>query len=82
MTLDIGSNLLDNGAHFYETYETADGKFMSVGAIEERFYKELLEGLDLDPSTLPHQYDMTAWPRSWRLMSSWNIITIGPGTSS
>jgi alpha-methylacyl-CoA racemase len=62
MTLDIGSNLLDNGAHFYETYETGDGKFISVGAIEERFYKELLEGLGLDPSTLPHQYDMTAWP--------------------
>jgi alpha-methylacyl-CoA racemase len=62
MTLDIGTNLLDNGAHFYETYETADGEFISVGAIEERFYKELLEGLGLDPSTLPHQYDMSRWP--------------------
>ncbi|XP_058452241.1 alpha-methylacyl-CoA racemase isoform X2 [Malaya genurostris] len=42
-----GENLLDTGAHFYDTYETKDGKYMSVGAIEPQFYKELLNGLDL-----------------------------------
>jgi alpha-methylacyl-CoA racemase len=62
MTLDIGTNMLDSGAHFYQTYETADGKFMSVGAIESRFYSVLLEGLELDPETLPHQMDMQKWP--------------------
>ena len=62
MTLDIGTNMLDSGAHYYQTYETADGKFMSVGAIEGRFYSELLEGLGLDPSSLPHQNDMQKWP--------------------
>jgi alpha-methylacyl-CoA racemase len=62
MTLDIGSNLLDSGAPFYETYETADGKFLAVGAIEGRFYKEFLDGLGIDPSTLPQQYDMPRWP--------------------
>jgi len=62
MTLDIGSNMLDTGAHYYETYKTADGKFMAVGAIEGRFYAELLKGLGLDPSTLPHQNDMQRWP--------------------
>ena len=62
MTLDIGSNMLDTGAHYYETYETADGKFMAVGAIEGRFYAELLKGLGMDPSTLPHQNDMQRWP--------------------
>ena len=53
MTLDIGTNMLDTGAPFYQTYETSDGKFMSVGAIEGRFYAELLKGLDIDPSSLP-----------------------------
>ncbi|XP_058057044.1 alpha-methylacyl-CoA racemase [Anopheles bellator] len=44
-----GDNMLDGGAHFYDTYETKDGKFVSVGAIEHRFYQQLLEGLGLDP---------------------------------
>jgi alpha-methylacyl-CoA racemase len=62
MTLDIGSNMLDSGAHYYQTYETADGKFMAVGAIEGRFYSELLKGLGMDASSLPHQNDMQRWP--------------------
>jgi alpha-methylacyl-CoA racemase len=62
MTLDIGTNMLDSGAPYYQTYQTADGHFMSVGAIEERFYAELLKGLDMDPSTLPSQHDMGRWP--------------------
>lgn len=62
MTLDIGSNALDGGAPFYQTYETADGKFVAVGAIEGRFYAQLLEGLGLDPASLPHQHDMGKWP--------------------
>lgn len=62
MTLNIGTNMLDSGAPYYQSYETADGKFMSVGAIEERFYAELLKGLDMDPSTLPDQHDMGKWP--------------------
>ena len=62
MTLDIGTNPLDGGAPFYQTYETADGLYMAVGAVEQRFYGELLEGLELDPHTLPHQFDMQQWP--------------------
>ena len=62
MSLDIGTNPLDGGAPFYQTYETADGQFMSVGAIEQRFYAELLKGLEVDPETLPHQFDMAKWP--------------------
>jgi alpha-methylacyl-CoA racemase len=62
MTLDIGTNMLDSGAPFYETYETSDGKFMSVGAIEGRFYAQLLEGLGMEPESLPPQYDMARWP--------------------
>jgi alpha-methylacyl-CoA racemase len=62
MTLDIGTNMLDSGAPYYQPYETADGRFMSVGAIEGRFYAELLKGLELDPSTLPYQHDKGKWP--------------------
>ncbi|XP_055589385.1 alpha-methylacyl-CoA racemase [Uranotaenia lowii] len=42
-----GENVLDTGAHFYDTYRTKDGKYISVGAIEPQFYQELLSGLDL-----------------------------------
>lgn len=42
-----GSNLIDTGRFFYDTYETKDGKFMSVGAIEPKFYKNFLKGLGL-----------------------------------
>ena len=62
MTLDIGTNVLDSGSPFYQTYETSDGKFMAVGAIEGRFYAELLEGMEVDPSSLPQQFDMPKWP--------------------
>jgi alpha-methylacyl-CoA racemase len=57
-----GTNLLDTGAHFYEVYETSDGRYMAVGAIEKKFYDELLEGLGLDPETLPAQMDRSQWP--------------------
>lgn len=42
-----GKNILDTGAHFYETYKTKDEKYMSVGALEPKFYEELLIGLEL-----------------------------------
>ncbi|MBW2094527.1 MAG: CoA transferase, partial [Deltaproteobacteria bacterium] len=62
MSLEIGTNLLDSGAPFYETYETSDGNFLAVGAIEGRFYKEFIKGLEIEPSSLPHQFDMSKWP--------------------
>lgn len=40
-----GQNMLDSGAPFYDTYETSDGKYMAVGAIEPQFYRELIKGL-------------------------------------
>lgn len=51
-----GENMLDTGASFYDTYETKDGKFMSVGAIEPQFYLELLKGLKIDPNEIS-QFD-------------------------
>jgi alpha-methylacyl-CoA racemase len=56
-----GTNLLDGAAPFYDTYETKDGKWVAVGAIEPQFYAALLRGLDLDADELPHQMDRDAW---------------------
>jgi alpha-methylacyl-CoA racemase len=57
-----GVNMLDTGAHFYDVYETADGKYVSIGSIEPQFYAELLKytGLDQEPD-LPHEMDRTQW---------------------
>jgi alpha-methylacyl-CoA racemase len=57
-----GTNLLDTGAHFYEVYETSDGGYMAVGAIEPQFYAELLRLLGLEGEDLPAQMDRDAWP--------------------
>ena len=57
-----GSNLLDGGAPFYSVYETADGKHVAVGAIEPKFFAELVSKLDLDPVVIPRQYDAAHWP--------------------
>ncbi len=54
-----GVNILDTGAPWYDVYETKDGKYVSIGAIESRFYEELLKKLDL--VSLP-QHDRSRWP--------------------
>lgn len=56
-----GTNLLDSGAHFYDTYETADGGYVAVGAIEPQFYARLLELLEIPMDEMP-QFDMARWP--------------------
>ncbi len=57
-----GTNILDTGAPFYDVYDTADGRYIAVGAIEPQFYQELLDGLELDPSSLPPQMSRDSWP--------------------
>ncbi len=57
-----GANLLDSGAPFYDCYQTADGGFMAVGALEPQFFVALLAGLGIDPNTMPFQYDRDGWP--------------------
>jgi alpha-methylacyl-CoA racemase len=57
-----GSNLLDGGAPFYDTYATADGGYVAVGALEPQFYAALLHGLGLTEAGLPDQHDRTSWP--------------------
>ncbi|MFV0495591.1 CaiB/BaiF CoA transferase family protein [Mycobacterium sp.] len=57
-----GTNLLDGGAPYYDTYECADGRYVAVGAIEPQFYAAMLAGLGLDPASLPAQNDVVRWP--------------------
>ncbi len=57
-----GANILDSGAPWYDTYATADGKFVAIGAIEPRFYAELLSRLGLTHDDLPAQHDRNGWP--------------------
>ncbi|XP_029434960.1 alpha-methylacyl-CoA racemase [Rhinatrema bivittatum] len=56
-----GENMLDSGAPYYDTYKTLDGKFMSVGALEPKFYQALLKGLELDSTKLPDQHSFSKW---------------------
>ncbi|PPJ14950.1 carnitine dehydratase [Nocardia nova] len=57
-----GTNVIDGGAPFYDTYECADGRYIAVGAVEPVFYARLLIGLGLDAADLPDQYDRSEWP--------------------
>ncbi|MBO0831801.1 MAG: CoA transferase [Actinobacteria bacterium] len=57
-----GANLLDGGAPFYDTYATADGQYVAVGALEPQFYAALLKGLGLTEPGLPGQHDRAGWP--------------------
>lgn len=59
--LTRGTNYLDGGAHFYRVYRTADGKFMSVAAIEAKFYRTFLLTLGLEPQDGPGQFDESGW---------------------
>jgi len=56
-----GTNLLDGGAPFYDTYECADGKYVAVGALKAEFYRQLVMGLGLSPDSLPPQHDRSRW---------------------
>jgi len=81
-----GGNMLDTGAHFYDVYETADGKFISLGAIEPQFYAEFLDRLGLSEDDLPDQHDATRWPEAKQTIAArvrsksrdeWDVIFEG-----
>jgi alpha-methylacyl-CoA racemase len=58
---DYGTNVLDTGAPFYDTYETKDAKFVSLGSLEPQFYAEMLARTGLDAEELPAQMDASGW---------------------
>jgi len=59
---EVGTNMLDSGAHYYDVYETSDSKYVSIGSIEPQFYAELRRLLGLDDPRWDAQNDKTAWP--------------------
>ena len=64
-----GTNLLDGGAPFYDTFATRDGKFMAVGSVEPQFYAQLLIGLGLGDRELSAQFDPAGWPDTRQLFA-------------
>jgi alpha-methylacyl-CoA racemase len=60
-SMDRGTNLLDGGAHFYGTYETRDGKYISLGSIEPQFYALLVEKSGVDAQRFSAQMDASKW---------------------
>jgi len=61
-TDERGTNMLDGGAHYYDAYECADGKWVSIGSIEPQFYALLLEKCAIDDPAFQNQMDRDAWP--------------------
>ena len=64
------SFLLDGGAPFYRCYETADGKYMAVGAIEPQFFAELLAGLGLSADEVPGQFDIGSYSQMFEAFTA------------
>jgi len=58
-----GTNLLDGGAHFYDTYQCADGRWVAIGSIEPQFYKLLLEKTSITDMDFRSQMDQSKWPQ-------------------
>ncbi|MBA8961897.1 alpha-methylacyl-CoA racemase [Rhodococcus percolatus] len=63
-----GTNIVDSGAPYYDAYETADGKWLAVGAMEPHFYDDLITLLNL-PDDLPDQNDRSQWPQMKKIFA-------------
>ena len=59
-----GTNVLDSGAPYYDVYECSDGRWISIGPIEARFFAEMLQRLGVDPAELGSQNDRASWPQA------------------
>lgn len=64
------ANMVDGGAHFYDTYETADGKYVSVGSIEPQFYDLLLQHTGIDDPEFKNQWNQDKWPEFKKKMAA------------
>ena len=62
LTAPRGENQLDSGSYFYEVYECSDGQYISIASIEAKFHAELLQRLEIDPASMPPQWDRATWP--------------------
>jgi alpha-methylacyl-CoA racemase len=62
-SLQRGTNIVDSGAPFYEVYETSDGRYITIAAVEKKFYLELIERIGLSGQDLPKQGSAKDWPQ-------------------
>lgn len=69
LAAERGTNPTDSGSHFYDTYQCADGKWISIGSIETKFYAELLRKLELTPEELGDQWKPENWPRAQAIVA-------------
>lgn len=69
-SVESGTNILDSGAFYYDTYRCADGRHIAVGCIEKRFFAQFIEKLGIDPATMPAQDDRERWPEGRELLRS------------
>jgi alpha-methylacyl-CoA racemase len=81
-----GVNALDSGAFFYDTYETKDGKWISLGSLEPQFYREMLEKIGITDSAFETQIDRAGWPElrnklaaviKTKTRDEWDAIMLG-----
>jgi alpha-methylacyl-CoA racemase len=63
-TAERGENVLDSGAFFYDVYECADGKYVSLAPIEDKFLEEFLRRMEIDPAEMPPKMDRRRWPEA------------------
>ncbi len=63
-TMTRGENVLDSGAFFYDVYECADGKYVSLASIEDKFLEEFLRRMEIDPKEMPAKMDRRRWPEA------------------
>ncbi len=80
------ANMLDGGAHFYDTYQCSDGKWISIGSIEPQFYALLMEKTGIDDPDFARQHDRSIWPQlrqklaqviAGKTQAEWNEIMSG-----
>ncbi|KAK2759646.1 alpha-methylacyl-racemase [Colletotrichum kahawae] len=64
-----GKNILDGGCPYYDTYETKDGRYMAVGALEPQFFRALVQGLELDKTWEERRFDRGDWPELRELLT-------------
>ncbi len=65
-----GENVLDSGAFFYDVYECADGKYVSLAAIEDKFLEEFLRRMEIDPKEMPPKLDRQRWPEAKAMLAA------------
>ena len=69
-SLERGTNITDTGAYFYDVFECADGRWISIACIEKKFFEEMVALVGIDPARLPPQGDRARWPEGKKVLAA------------